>query len=218
MTSRLADPSVTEGAGVAPAPARRFWIVAALVAVLVGAIAFAGGALLARPHYPAEGSADAGFARDMSTHHAQAVSMGIEEHAATGDKFLRDISIDIALTQQAQIGMMGTWLDDWGLPAHTDTSPMAWMPNGSAELKDGLMPGMASQDTMAKFRAATGKDKDVMFCQLMINHHLGGIHMIDGALKTAHDERLLNLARGMKAAQQYEIQMLQDQLKRIKGS
>ncbi|MDQ1652901.1 MAG: hypothetical protein QOI35_2101, partial [Cryptosporangiaceae bacterium] len=38
MTSRLADPSVAEGAGVTPAPARRFWIVAALVAVLVGAV------------------------------------------------------------------------------------------------------------------------------------------------------------------------------------
>ena len=218
MPSRLADPSVAEGADVALAPSRRFWIVAALVAVLVGAIAFAGGALLARPHYPAEGSADVGFARDMSAHHAQAVSMGIEEHAATSDKFLRDISIDIALTQQAQIGMMGTWLDDWGLPAHTDADPMAWMPSGSAELKDGLMPGMASQDTMTKFRAATGKEKDIMFCQLMISHHLGGIHMIEGALKAAHDERLLRLARGMKAAQQYEIQMLQDQLKRVQGS
>jgi uncharacterized protein (DUF305 family) len=202
----------------APASPRRTWIAAALVALLVGAMAFTAGVLTARPSWPAEDSADAGFARDMSAHHAQAVSMGIEEHGTSGDSELSTIAVDIALTQQAQIGKMQSWLLTWGLPLHTEAAPMAWMPGGAEALKDGLMPGMASQTQMTEFREAKGRAKDIMFCELMINHHLGGIHMVDGALSSAQDEQLLELARQIKAGQQYEIKVLQDQLARLKAS
>ena len=219
MTSPRVDEALVGAAPVAaPTRPRRTWFAVAFATMLAVAVAFAGGVLTAKPSWPAEGSADAGFARDMAAHHAQAVSLGIEEHGTSTDSELANIAVDMALTQQSQIGKMQGWIVTWGLPLHTEAPPMAWMPRGAAELKDGLMPGMASQTQMTEFREAKGRAKDIMFCELMISHHLGGIHMIDGALASAHDEQLLALATQMKAGQQYEIKVLQDQLARLKAS
>lgn len=59
---------------------------------------------------PGDASADAGFARDMATHHAQAVEMAMIVHSRTDDPEVATLAMDIALTQQSQIGIMRTWL------------------------------------------------------------------------------------------------------------
>jgi uncharacterized protein (DUF305 family) len=68
-----------------------------------------------------------------------------------------------------------------------------------------LMPGMADEAARTKLRQATGKEKDILFCQLMIKHHLGGIHMVDGILSRTDDPAVRELAQSMKNGQQYEI-------------
>ena len=96
--------------------------------------------LVTRP--PGDDSAEAGFARDMMVHHAQAVQMAeiVRDRTHSGD--MRLLVSDIALTQQAQIGIMQGWLEVWGLPI-TGTAPaMAWMGHPT----DGLMPGMATPE------------------------------------------------------------------------
>ena len=60
---------------------------------------------------------------------------------------------------------------------------MAWMPDGDGSVVNGLMPGMATPEEMTKLRAATGKDLDVLFLELMRQHHLGGIHMAQEILE-----------------------------------
>ena len=58
--------------------ARRFGTLALAAAVVVGLLlGYAGGLLTPTFTRPGEHSAEAGFARDMSTHHAQAVEMGL---------------------------------------------------------------------------------------------------------------------------------------------
>jgi uncharacterized protein (DUF305 family) len=189
---------------------RRTQIVAATgVAALLLLVGFLGGLLAGRPSYPGETSADAGFARDMSAHHAQAVEMAlIAYQKATLDE-VRSVAGDIAVTQQGQIGVMQTWLQTWGLGPNSSEQPMAWMPGGPETLKGNLMPGMATREEVNKLRAATGRDVDILFCQYMHRHHLGGIHMVDGVLNASPRPEVRELAEAMKRGQSLEVALFE---------
>ena len=80
---------------------------------------------------------------------------------------------------------------------------------------DGLMPGMATPAQMRELQQAAGRDRDILFCRLMIRHHLGGIHMADAVLEQSDDPQVTALARTVKDGQQYDITVLQDRLKRL---
>lgn len=162
---------------------------------------------------PTDSSAEAGFARDMSTHHAQAVEMGMIAAKNATNPDVRTLGEDIALTQQGQVGMMSGWLREWGLLPTGEQRPMAWMPEGTAAMKDGLMPGMATQAEMSQLRAAKGKDVDILFLKMIQKHHLGGIHMVEGVLAKSTNPEVTWLAGTMKAGQQREITVIQQLLK-----
>lgn len=192
---------------------------AAMAALLVLAVGFGVGVWVGSPHRPADDSADAGFTRDMMTHHAQAVTMASLEYRVTDDADLRQISIDITLTQQAQLGLMIGWLRTWDLNPTSTQAQMAWMPDGGrALIVDGRMPGMASDAQLEQLRTLTGTARDRLYVQLMIAHHLGGIHMADAALAEAKDDQVLYLARQIKTSQQSEIDALQQAQKRLSGA
>jgi uncharacterized protein (DUF305 family) len=165
---------------------------------------------------PADNSAEAGFARDMKNHHAQAVQMGMIAHQKATNLAVRSMGADIALTQQAQIGMMDQWLTDWQLNRNSRAVPMAWMPDGAPPLQDGLMPGMATPEEMKALENATGPDVDRLFLQMMIKHHLGGIHMVDGVLEVSHNTDVVALALNMKQGQQGEITAMQQLQQAVK--
>ncbi|NNM44473.1 DUF305 domain-containing protein [Knoellia sp. DB2414S] len=98
-----------------------------LVAVAALLVAGLVGWLLAGRDVPSGGSAEAGFARDMQAHHAQAVEMAFIIRDKTDDPTLRAVAYDIATSQQQQIGQMYGWLVQWGLPQTGSQQPMAWM-------------------------------------------------------------------------------------------
>jgi uncharacterized protein (DUF305 family) len=189
------------------------WIAVALVMGLLAGLA--AGYLALRPHHPADDSAEAGFLRDMSTHHAQAVAMSMIAHAHSTDPAIVTLADDIALTQQAQIGYMQAWLRDWNLGPTGSQPAMAWMPDSAGSLVDGLMPGMATPEQMTKLRSATGKDLDIQFLTLMRAHHLGGIHMAQEILSLTDDEDITWLAQTMVQNQQGEINLINDELARL---
>lgn len=189
---------------------RRALLLGALVAVVALLIGYGAGWLTPSLTAPGDNSPEAGFARDMSTHHAQAVEMGMVAYQKATNDEVRQLGYNIALTQQAQIGMMSVWLKDWHLEPTGSQPKMAWMPNGTKELTpDGLMPGMATDAQVAQLHNATGKDVDILFCQLMLRHHLGGIHMVDGVLQESHNDTVRQLAQTMKLNQQGDIDVLQ---------
>jgi uncharacterized protein (DUF305 family) len=95
---------------------------------------------------------------------------------------------------------------------------MAWMPDGGGTIRDGLMPGMATEAEMAQLRAATGNDFDLMFLRLMRQHHLGGIHMSSAADELAGDDDVRALAETMVNGQQREITDMQSLLARLSAS
>ncbi len=97
-----------------------------MLVLLAGCSAGATAALLVT-RLPGEGSAEAGFARDMIVHHAQAVQMAEIVRDRTQSDDMRLLAADISLTQQAQIGIMQGWLQVWGLPISGAEPAMAWM-------------------------------------------------------------------------------------------
>jgi len=195
----------------------RRWLPVALVAVVTLALGYGLGALQFRPTHPSDSSAEAGFARDMSTHHAQAVELGMIAYQRGTDQEVKVLAGDIATTQQAQIGIMQTWLKDWGLGPTGDTPHMSWMPADmrGTGAEGSRMPGMASSAEMNAIRNASGPDVDKLFVQYMLRHHLGGIHMIDGVLKVTKDPEIRELAEQMHRNQSGEISTLTSIMKRL---
>ncbi|MFI6420843.1 DUF305 domain-containing protein [Streptomyces sp. NPDC050842] len=201
-------------------PGRTQW--AAITAVAL-ALLFAGGAVTVAsaerdeaPRTPATDSADAGFARDMSVHHQQAVEMSFVVRDRTGDESVRRLAYDIANTQANQRGMMLGWLDMWGLPKlQSGVEPMTWMGMGTGGGADGaLMPGMATNAQMDALRKASGREAEVLYLKLMTEHHKGGVHMAQGCVQKCAPGVERDLAQGMVDAQQSEILLMADMLRK----
>jgi uncharacterized protein (DUF305 family) len=188
-----------------PTPSRfSYWIPVALVVGLVLGVAI--GFLVPRgDSLPADDSAEAGFARDMTTHHTQAVEMGLIAYAQASDPEVRTMGVDIALNQQGQIGMMQAWLREWNLQPTGSQPAMAWMPDGAESVVNGLMPGMATPEEMKKLRESTGIEGDRLFLQMMIKHHLGGVHMAQEVAELSKDKEVVEAAQLTINSQQREM-------------
>ncbi|MEU6675635.1 DUF305 domain-containing protein [Streptomyces sp. NPDC046853] len=164
---------------------------------------------------PSTESADAGFARDMATHHQQAVEMSYIVRDRTKDEEIRRLAYDIAQTQANQRGMLLGWLDLWELPKVPESAPMEWMGMGDMPPgEDGaLMPGMATNTELKKLGKLDGRAAEVRYLQLMIKHHKGGVHMAEGCVDRCEVGAEVRLARGMVASQESEIELMTDLLK-----
>lgn len=193
-------------------------LVVAVTALVAAAAGLATGLLVAggvlRSEVPAEGSADVGFARDMQAHHAQAVEMALLVRERSDDPELRQVALDIELTQQQQQGQMYGWLAVWGLPQAGSSPAMAWADghgHGAADAGDDVvpMPGMASDAQIADLRAATGADAERLFLELMIAHHEGGVAMARSALELATQPAVRRLAQAVVDSQTAEIAVLE---------
>jgi uncharacterized protein (DUF305 family) len=199
-----------------PASRRARLILGALAGAVALALAVSVGYFGPRFATPGDSSPEAGFARDMSQHHGQAVQMALYAYRLADNDEVRIMGYDIATTQQYQVGQMQTWLEDWRLSPNRSGPPMAWMPNGMRELQaDGRMPGMASTAEVTKLSSSTGKDFDILFCQLLLRHHLGGVHMAQGILALTDDARVQTLAKAIIAGQQAEINILNNLLQQM---
>jgi uncharacterized protein (DUF305 family) len=204
------------GDDATPAGRGRFgvaWLAAVLVFGLVVGLAI--GLLGPRLSTPGDDSVEAGFLRDMSTHHAQAVEMSMIAHANSTNQQVVTLSADIALTQHGQIGYMQAWLRDWHLSPTSSAAPMAWMKDSAGSVQNGLMPGMATPEQLAALRTASGTALDVQFLTLMRAHHLGGIHMAQEILVETDDKDVTWLAESQVRGQQNEINLIDSMLKQL---
>ncbi len=196
----------------APSSKKREWLPRApvLVAVLlVGALVGAALALLLSVRSPGDDSAEAGFARDMMVHHAQAVEMAEIVRDRTESEEMRTLTADIALTQQAQIGQMQGWLAVWDLPPTGAEPAMSWMGHPTR----GRMPGMASPEEIEELSQASPEEADVRFLQLMIPHHQAALPMTEAALESTDRPVVERLAGAIAASQEAEIEAMQDLLR-----
>ena len=195
-------------------PARRVtlrWWVAALSVVVVAAASALVAVLVVRPNYPGDSSAEAGFARDMQQHHAQAVEMSLIVRDRTDDAATRLLAYDIATTQQQQIGQMYDWLVTWGDSQARTAPAMAWM--GHEGMTGATMTGMATAAQLAKLQTLSGRPAEVLFLQLMIAHHRGGVQMAQAVLERTTQPEVIALANSMVNSQQSEIDLMESMLK-----
>jgi uncharacterized protein (DUF305 family) len=196
---------------------RRVTVVLAALVLLAGAVLVA--LAVARSGRPGTDGPEAGFARDMSAHHAQAVRMSFIVRDRTDDAEVRLLAYDIINTQPAQIGMMTAWLDEWGLPQADPSGRMRWMSGHGGHRGGGAaaMPGMATRERLADLEKASGRDAEVRYLRLMIAHHRGGVAMAEAVLaRTGHD-RVRRLAGTMVRGQQAEIRQMNAML-RLRGA
>ncbi|WP_307845317.1 DUF305 domain-containing protein [Planomonospora sp. ID67723] len=192
-----------------------------VLGVLLACLAVAAVLVLAvgRSGEPTDASAEAGFARDMAVHHAQAVKMSfIARDGSTDDPF-RLLAYDIIVTQTAQRGMFMGWLQQWELDQSGERPSMAWMAGhghgGTAapSTAPGAMPGMASEEELKRLREATGKEQEILFLQLMIRHHEGGVQMAEALLKLSERDEVATMARHIVDGQSGEIKLMTDMLR-----
>ena len=196
-------------------------VLVAVIAVSALVVAGAGGWLL-RGGSSGSGvtaaSVDAGFARDMSAHHTQATIMAGYERDHTANAALKLLAYDIETSQSVEIGEMTGWLDSWGLTREASIPLMAWMGHAGHVGNDGLMPGMATPAQMTTLETLTGPKLDILFLQLMINHHLGGAPMAQYALTHATQPYIRNLAQKMITVQGNEVIEMEQLLRQLGGT
>lgn len=197
-------------------------VVAALVALAVG---LAGGLGLSRlgggDEQPDTRSVAAGFARDMQTHHDQAVEMSWIVRDRTDDRLVRSLAYDIARTQAHQSGQMAGWLQAWGLKPTGPGDRMEWMesvghshgdePGGSLN-DDGTMPGMATQEQLDRLKGLRGEEAEVYYLQLMIRHHEAGVPMAKVARDYSENDAVETLANSIIESQTAETKTMTSML------
>lgn len=154
---------------------------------------------------------DIGFAQDMSAHHQQAVTMtDMLAPGATAD--VQKLAEQIRVTQLAEIGQMSGWLQ-LANAAPASAQPMAWMEASGGHREHAMgeamaMPGMASPQELKRLQHSTGLANQILFLQLMIRHHQGGIDMASYAFQHTTNDTIRRTSGSMVAEQTQEIQLM----------
>ncbi|MEV0030010.1 DUF305 domain-containing protein [Nocardia sp. NPDC050793] len=170
---------------------------------------------------PVLDTVEVGFAQDMTAHHQQALLMTqrLDPQAAPT---VRRIAEQLAGTQRIEIGMMLGWLR-LADASPLSSRPMTWMTDTAAAHQhsprqpDALMPGMASTAELDALAAARGQDAEILFLQLMIRHHQGGIAMATAADRQLADGPVKEAARAMVQSQGQEVGVMSLLLTQLGG-
>ena len=144
---------------------------------------------------------DVVFMQMMMGHHAQAVTMS--EMAATHDAGprIQALAQRIDISQRDEMALMAGWLRDRGQVV-PDQEQMQSM----------QMPGMVSRQDMERLSRVGGETFDRLFLNLMIEHHLGAIRMVDDLFSSpgsAQDPDLFRFVTDVSADQLDEIAVME---------
>lgn len=196
-------------------PAKKPLLIAAALAIVAAGVLVL---ILGRGGTPSDASAEAGFARDMGTHHAQAVQMSFLVYDRSTSPDVRNLAFDIINTQSTQRGMFLGWLEQWGLGQAGERRQMAWMAGhgghgGGTGATSSVMPGMASADELTKLKGLKGTAAEVLFLQLMIRHHEGGVQMAQALIKLSDRDEVVRSANKIVVGQSGEIKLMANLLK-----
>lgn len=148
---------------------------------------------------------DIAFAQQMSAHHQQALTMvDLLGHDATHEVLA--VAEQIRTSQWREIGTLTGWLELAGAPMQAVAEADAHNGHGVEHGAGGPdMAGMASDDELTRLHHATGAEREVLFLQLMIRHHQGGVAMAATAAQTGTTPAVRARALSMVNGQQQEI-------------
>ncbi len=144
---------------------------------------------------------DLQFIDTMTHHHQGAIDMAKMVLMRSQDGELKKFAQKIISDQAKEIRQIKDWRDKWysGKPAALNME----------------MPGMTDSmnmmmgDGMKKMEAASGKEFDLMFLDMMKPHHEGAIAMSKEALTKAEHAEVKTLANQIIKAQEAEIKQIE---------
>jgi uncharacterized protein (DUF305 family) len=145
--------------------------------------------------------ADIMFLQMMIPHHQQAIDISNLAMKVSKDSELLALAQKIAADQAAEITQMKAWLKDAGAsedPGHA---------------MDG-MGGMLTDADLAKLKAATGKDFDILWLTGMTGHHDGAVHMTM-MIEDANNADIKAFGEKVVADQSAQIEQMKKMLTRI---
>ncbi len=137
---------------------------------------------------------DLQFIDTMSVHHGNAIDMAKMAAAKAQHPELKAFAKKIVDDQEKEIGQMKSWRDGWYA--------------GKSQAVNLELPGMMHSMNgmnMDGLNAATGAAFDLMFLNMMTQHHQGAVAMAKEALLKAEHAEIKQLARRISDAQQQEI-------------
>ena len=144
---------------------------------------------------------DLQFLDTMIHHHEGAVEMAEMVVKKTQNEELKKFAQKIVDDQKKEIAEMREWREKWFA--------------GAARAINMEMPGMADSmkpmdDGMKKMDAATGKEFDRLFLDMMIPHHDGAVVMSKEALQKSQRAEIKTLANAIIKAQEAEIKQMNE--------
>jgi uncharacterized protein (DUF305 family) len=143
-------------------------------------------------------AADISYAQMMIVHHRQALEMTELAPDRAKSAKLKQLAQRIAAGQAPEIEAMRAWLKDAGADEQADHAHHHM-----------AMPGMATDEQLAKLRAARGDAFDALFLKLMIAHHEGAVTMAADVKGKGNNIRIEEMADDVIAQQSAEISRMQ---------
>ena len=163
--------------------------------------------------------ADIDFMTGMIAHHAQAIVMAkwAPTHGASASVIR--LTERIINAQTDEIAIMSRWLEDRRQPVPApNPKGMTMMMNGMAHVM--AMPGMLTDDQMAKLESARGVEFDRHFLTYMIQHHRGAVGMVEtlfASTGAGQDETIFKFANDVQVDQSTEIVRMAQMVLEIGG-
>jgi uncharacterized protein (DUF305 family) len=164
-------------------------------------------AALPRAGYTA---ADVAFMQGMIGHHAQALDMTALLATRTASDQMRQLARRIEVSQADEIALMQEWLRRRGQQVPDEHAHHAH------DAK--LMPGMLTPEQMGRLAAASGREFDRLFLELMISHHAGALIMVRDLFDTpgaGQESEIFGFATDVDADQRMEIVRMGVMLKEL---
>ena len=149
-------------------------------------------------------AADVAFAQGMIPHHQQAIEMAALAADRAESAEVKKLAEGIEAAQGPEIDQLTGWLESWGKKV-----PSSSMDHGSM---GGGMSGMMDSEDMAMLEESSGAAFDMMFVEMMIQHHEGAIEMARVEQARGKNPAAVALAKKVEADQEAEISRMKDLL------
>lgn len=167
------------------------------------------GAVSSAATQAAANPADAEFVSMMIPHHYQALVMSRMAPARSNDQTLLALASRIDVEQDLEIYMMQSW-QIWNGLEVTNAEQAYQQVLQNPEMLEQM--GMATPEELDDLSASTGTAFDVLYLQLLIEHHEGALDMLVNVLTNGSDEILQQWATDMLTTQYTQILQMEAML------
>lgn len=150
---------------------------------------------------------DVRFMQMMIGHHDQALRMARMASEQAAGPEVSQLAVRIDISQRDEIRLMERWLAERGQVVPDEE-----------QRREMHMPGMVAPVEFERLGRRQGADFDRLFLQLMIEHHVGALEMVDDLFASpgsAQDSELFQFATDVGADQLDEIGIMERLLDRL---